>query len=619
MPSGKAFGLVLAVALAASATSLANGFVYDDLHVIQQDQRIHSLQHLPGLLDASYWPTTYETNNYRPATTVAFALLWAAGDGSPIAFHAANVLVNLAVVALVLVLAVRVVSPGGALVAALWFAVQPVHVEAVANGVGLAELLAAAGYLAALLAFMADGDAAGAGKQGGWRRGWLAAATLGAAALAYGAKEHAITLPAILVAAELWQTRGDVRAAWSRFRRHAVLWLGVVALALGYLVARTHALGPSFGGGDVALGLQDEPLAARVLIMAPAVLVWLRWFLFPVHLSADYLPNAFVPSASLGLQQLLGLAVIALLGFGAWRARRRLPGVTAGIVFAAITASVAANIVVPTGVVLAERLAYLPSVGLALVVGALWERLPRHRWIWPATAAVLALLAARTLLRIPVWHDQTRFARGLLRDAPQSCTTHWAMGQEAFGAHAVAVGEREMRRAIAICPGNAQLVQELGEKYLDAGLYAPADRYLTAAFRLDTMRTAAAVGAILARVRGGQLDSAVHLAAEVVHRFPREPEALGAAEQAYLRAGRPREALALARRLVYLDARSWVYQQVAAYAAAVNGRCAEARMRLERALSLDAGQPELRRQLGDWRRAPGCGIAGADAAPAGRR
>ena len=609
MASNKTYALALAVALAASVTSLANGFVYDDQWVIRDNPQVHSLRDPAALVSAPLWPATYRTNAYRPATTAAFALDWAVGGGRPAVFHATNVALHLLVVALVLALASRVLTPvgGGALVAALWFAVQPVHVEAVANGVGLSELLAAAGYLAALLAFLADGDAAEAGARG-LRRGLLSLAVLAAAAVAFGAKESALSLPGVLLLADAWLAHRAGHRLGERLRCHWLLWLAVVVMAIGYLVARAHALGPAFGGGAVALGLEGRSLLDRVLIMAPAVLVWLRWLVWPAHLSADYLPDVFVPSARLGLPQLAGFAALGLLAWAAWAARRRRPGITVGIVFGAVAASVAANVVVPTGVVMAERLAYLPSVGAALVVGAVWESLPRGRYLWPATVVALALLAGRSLLRIPVWHDQTRFVQALFRDAPTSCRTHWALGDAAFTQGARGTGESEMQRAISICQDDSELIQELGKRYLDAGLFAPADRYLTAAYRLDTLRSSAAVLAVLARVRGGHADSAEALGAEAVRRFPESAEVLGSAEQAYLAAGRPREALALARRLVYLSPGSWLYQQVAAYAASVNGRCDEARARLERAVALapaQKGPRELLARLGPGSR---CGL-----------
>jgi Flp pilus assembly protein TadD len=629
------YALALGVALAASVTSLRNGFVYDDMWVIRDNPHVHSLRAPLALLSQPLWPTTYRTNAYRPATTAMFALDWSVGAGRPVVFHATNVALHLLVVALVLALASRVLAPGGAavtaperdraggaeearaaraasggaLVATLWFAVQPVHVEAVANGVGLSELLAAAGYLAALLAYVADGDAAEAGVRGGLRRGALSLGVLAAAAAAYGAKESAITLPAVLLLADVWLARRSARGLLARLGRHWLLWLGTVVVAGGYLAARAHALGAQFTGGAVALGLEGKGPLERVLVMAPAVLVWVRWLVWPVHLSADYLPEVFVPRASLGAAQIAGLGVVAVAAWAAWVARRRWPGVTVGLVFFAVTAVVAANVVVPTGVLLAERLAYLPSVGASLVLGALWEQLPRGRYLWPATAAVLALLGIRSLLRVDVWRDEASFVRALVHDAPESCRTHWALGSAAFTQGARGTGEAEMRRAVETCPGDAALAQDLGTRYFDAGLYVPADRYLTAAFRLDTLRSGAVVMAVLARLRAGSVDSAVALAAEAVRRFPRTPEVLGSAQQTYVAAGRPRQALAMARRLVYLDPHNWIFQQVAGYSAAIDGRCEEARLRIERAVELAPDEPQLRGQLRQWSEGPGCGFA----------
>jgi len=608
--SGKAFAFVLAVTLAVSAASLANGFVYDDVQVIQRDQRVHRLDSLPALLTAPFWGSDYRNTAYRPATTLAFALDWTAGGGRPVVFHATNVAVNLVVVALVLLLASRVLTPAGSVVAALWFAVHPVHVEAVANGVGLAELLAAAGYLGALAAYLADGAAAGAGARGGPRRAWLTVAVLAASAVAFFAKENAITLPAVLLLGDAWQARRSGRPAGEAFGRHALLWIAVVALGLGYLAARAHALGPEFGGGAVASGIEGESLAGRALVMAPALLVWLRWMVWPLHLSADYLPDMFVPSARFGLAQVAGVLALALIALAAWKLRRRLPGVTVGVVFGLVTASLATNVVIPTGVLLAERLAYLPSVGAAIVAGALWEAVPRGRWTWPATAAILALLAARTIARIPVWRDGDRFLAAMVRDAPRSYRTHWALGAEAFRHGRRADGEREMLTAIRIYPSDPAVLQELGEQYLEAGLFAPASRFLLAAYQVDTTRSDAAVRAVFALLKGGHPDTAARVGAAALTRFPEAVPLLVVTEQAFLASGQPRLALALARRAVYLVPGGWGYQQLAGTAAAAAGRCDEARDRLGRAAALaspaDTAGP--RALLAGLRPGPRCGL-----------
>lgn len=606
MPSGRAYAAVLGVALAASVGSLANGFVFDDVRIVRQDARVHSLGRLPELLTGPYWSDDYANSAYRPATSASFAVDWAIGAGRPVVFHATNVALHLAVVALVLALSSLVLSGPGAVVAALWFAVQPVHVEAVANVVGRAELLAAAGYLVAVLAYLRFGD--DERRPRGARSGALVLAVLAGAAVAFGAKEHALTLPAVLVLADAWRAHSRGEPLRWRLRRNALLLGGVLALALGYLAARAHAVGGSFATGVAAPGLEGASMWGRTLVMAPAVLVWLEWLIVPLHLSADYLPNEFVPRAELGLAQVAGFLAMAALLWSAVAARKRAPGITVGIAWMLVTAAVAANVVFPTGVILGERLAYLPSVGAAVAIGALWQLLPPGRLRWPVTAGVLAVLAARTLERIPVWHDEQRFLAALVRDAPDSYRTHWGLGAEAFKRGAFAEGEREMQTAIRIDPADAQLVQELGERYLEAGLFAPAARYFGASYRLDSTRSEAAVRAAFAWLKAGRPDSAAAIGGAALQRTPDAPALLITTGEAYLDLGRPRDALALARRLAWLAPGVWWYQQTAGYAAARNGRCDEARSRLERAVRLapaEAGPAQMLRRLDGG---PTCGL-----------
>jgi tetratricopeptide (TPR) repeat protein len=346
------------------------------------------------------------------------------------------------------------------------------------------------------------------------------------------------------------------------------------------------------------------------MVMVPAFVTWARLLLFPLHLSADYAPNAFTPGLTLTTAHLAGVVLLAAVGGATWWARRRLPALTFAIAWIAITASVAANIIVPTGVLLAERVLYLPSVGAAIAIGALWERLPRNATGWAASTLVLALLAARTLERIPVWREQERFYQALIHDAPDSYHSHWARGARAFDRGDARAGEREYFAAIRIHPEDAAVVQELGERYLALGLFASADRFLTAAYRADSLRSDAALQAVMARTRMGRPDSAVALGEVALRRFPDIPTLLLATSDAYLALGRPLHALVLRRRITYLVPLSWQYQHIAAFGAAMAGRCDEARARLDRAIAMaPAGEEAPRRFLASVAAGPTCGQA----------
>jgi tetratricopeptide (TPR) repeat protein len=448
--------------------------------------------------------------------------------------------------------------------------------------VGRAELLAAAGYLGAALAFLARLDA----PSGSARRAALAAVTLLAAALAYGGKESALTLPAALALLALWDARGRGVPASGALRAEAPVLLGTVALASLYLTGRDAVLGTAVGGGQIAAGLEGLDAAGRTMVMLPAVLVWARLLLVPVRLSADYAPDAFVPRLAFGPSHVAALGIIVLFVALALRVRRRAPAAGLGLLWFAITVAVAANVLVPTGVLLAERLLYLPSVGAALALGAGWTLLPEGRWRWPVTAAILAMLAARSLERIPVWRDNERFFETMERDAPRSYRTRWMKGSRAFARGDVRAGERELLAALRIHPADAVLAAELGSRYAEAGLFVPADRFLAAALRLDSGLAQAAPRLVLSRLRASGAEAASALADSLVPRFPEDPAVLAVAHAAHMEAQRPRRALAVARRLVWLDRSRWQHHQMAAHAALRADRCAEARIHVAQAEEL---------------------------------
>jgi len=593
--------IVAAVAAAVALPTLRGGFVYDDVPVVAQDARIREVR--AGLVTLPYWGAEVRDRIWRPATTLSFALDWAAGGGAPLAFHVTNLFLHALVAVLVVVLAARIVGPAGAVVAGLVFAVHPVHVEAFAPVVGRSELLAAAGYLAAVVAYAGDGMRGAAGRV---RLGWTLL-TLAGAAVAFGAKEHALTLPAALLLADWWEARRGGERMAARWRPHALLWIAVAVMAAGYLAARATVLGSALGAGNIAPGLEDLDAGRRALVMLPAFLLWARLLVFPLHLAADYGPAAFVPNPS--LTPIHVLAALALVAAGAltWRMRARRPALLFAALWFAITAAVAANVVVPTGVLLAERVLYLPSVAVAIAAGALWESLPPGRVLWPATAAALTLIGARAVIRADVWRDEERFFAALERDAPGSYRTWWARGARAFAAGDGRTGEQGYRRALALNPDPA-IMQELGDRFFAIGAWSPADRWFTLAWTADSTREAAATKAVVARLQLGRADAAALLGETALRRSGATPVLLVTTADAWRAVGRPVRALTLQRRAVFADPAEWRWQLVAADGAARAGRCEEARWRASQARARAPQAPEPARLLGRLADGPTCGL-----------
>ena len=152
------YAVVLGVAVVVYANSLGNGFAFDDdwaivLNTVVTEGRFSDAFRQPA------WPQAREgAGNYRPLMLSSFAIEWWLGSGSPGPFHVLNVLAHALVSTLVLALLSRYMALAGALAGAVFFAVHPVHSEAVANVMGRSELYAALGYLGACIVYLSIDD-----------------------------------------------------------------------------------------------------------------------------------------------------------------------------------------------------------------------------------------------------------------------------------------------------------------------------------------------------------------------------------------------------------------------------------------------------------------------------
>src|SRR5712691_13086346 len=203
--------LYLAVAVCALVPyvpALWNGFAMDDLYIIAWNPLVHSLQGAWRAFGAPYWPPDLGGQMYRPLPLATFAVDWTIAHGHPAWFHAMNLLWHAGVAVLVAALTRRWADWTAALAAGLVFAVHPVHVEAVANVVGLGELMAAAGVCLAVYAALVRQDV-----------------LLSGAALVLGllSKENAVVAPALIGWA--WIMGMPSRPSSRRILAFAVSWV----------------------------------------------------------------------------------------------------------------------------------------------------------------------------------------------------------------------------------------------------------------------------------------------------------------------------------------------------------------------------------------------------------
>jgi len=508
--------VVLGVALASSLAGLGNGFALDDVPIIEENARIHSLRAPWALITSAYWQFPPHDTLWRPWALPAFALQWALGDGAPIVFHAVNIGLYAAVCLAVLYLARTLLPAAGALVVACVFAVHPVHVEVVANVVGQLELWSTGAVVLACARY------AQVRTQGGFS-GADGTAILALFALGLGMKEHAVVLPALLVALELTVLRETPRLRGPDARRWRLTGVAVLALLASWLILRHDILGGLIGEHPHT-AFRGMDTTARLFVMLGLVPELARLVVWPVRLAADYSPAMVPLHTSLSWAHLPGSLLLtggAVAFAMTWRRRLWVPAFA--LLWIPISLSLVLNLVAPTGVLLAERTLFMASVGVALMAGVLFtavaERLaPATRPIRIAAASLLAGLivvaAGESSARQSVWFNNETLTASLVLEAPENFRGHYWLGDALFREGKMPEGEQALRRAMELWPAHEGPPLALALRYHERGLCEPAVPLYARVIGLTPEKVTPYFGLASCQLERGHLRSARRTAVE---------------------------------------------------------------------------------------------------------
>lgn len=458
--------------------SLQYGWVWDD-----------------ALLASTRGAGSAAAEGFRPLLGLLQRGEWMLGAGGPALFHFTNLILHAAGTWLFFHLAVHVgASAGIAFVAALLFGAHPVHVESVAFVSGRAAMMAAVFSMAALLA--ARIPAVRVSEGGGSRAIWWA---YGLYAVAAFTDFTAVVTPFLLIGLDRW---GSPRVSMTPRRTH---YAGFFAICLASLALRF--LLPAAPGATLAeRGLPAGHAGAAVLHSLGDYLALLAW---PHPLNAIRSLSAAAATAAPWLP-LVPLAAL-LAAFVWWRRHDPLARIGGLVVLLGIAPALPFPGLGLSYV--AERLAYLPSVGICLLVASLllWLAEPPRGARAAAMAIGLALagLAAyATVGRVPVWENDVALLQASAEASPhdpepylQLAGHHAAMGDAAaalaaldraidrdstlagaFSTRALALGtlgrwpeaEASARRATSLTPENAEAWANLGDALTQQGKAAEA-------------------------------------------------------------------------------------------------------------------------------------------------
>jgi hypothetical protein len=256
----------------------------------------------------------------------------------------------------------------------------------------------------------------------------------------------------------------------------------MVVVALAYMLVRSAVLGAVTPGRlDPLLEVANSP-ADRLFTALQAWPVWVRLLFFPSELLADWGPRTIMPAQGLTRAAATGLLLLGSTVVGGALALLTGRGRAALVLlWFPVTMLPVSNLIIPIGVLVAERTLYAPSLAVSFAVAALaanavfaapasgpavvapshsgTERSPRGAAL-ALLGFVLVLFAVRIVTRIPDWTSTDSVMVALVRDRPESFRGHWHMARMARSDGRVDAALAQYDTAVALWPHRQRLVLE---------------------------------------------------------------------------------------------------------------------------------------------------------------
>lgn len=345
---------------------------------------------------------------YRPVqglSLLADRLIWGTQASG---LHLTNILLHMTNVLLVYMLAFKVTSgahrPTVAFLAALIFAVHPIHTEAVDWIAGRTDLLATLFGLLSLLAYIRfRADLA-------WP---YLVVSVGCYLLSLFSKEVGLSIPLVILAFEWTLHRHEATA-----KRLRLAWWGTGAFGVStvcYLLLRKAALSAGDVGMEKSIGALDVSWLSQAKTLFSAVGFYVRKLIQPFPL------NFAIGPVDSGLYLFLGLLVLAAVCVAIFKT-----GEMAFWVWWTLLTLLPSLVVALAGMAwtsVAERYLYLPSVGFSilavLLLSALFARVSRPTAVLGAvTLAVCGVFFVATYSRNLIWQEPKLLWQDTVKKSP---------------------------------------------------------------------------------------------------------------------------------------------------------------------------------------------------------
>jgi tetratricopeptide (TPR) repeat protein len=387
-----------------NANSLFNQYAYDDLVVMTENGLVEKgIKGIPELLTTEYFngfsgkKGTLTSARYRPVALITFALEYEFFGENPFVSHLINIILFAILVTLLFRLLHRHLFKNQnrflAFVTCLIFVVHPIHTEVIANVKGRDEIIAFVLLISSLILFIC---------QVGKKSLLVLMGSLFFFFIALFTKETAVVYIAIIPFILFFFCNQPVK-------KIIVFTVPYMLVCAVYMWIRYQMVGFDFtpvkdiGNSPYLFATPSQAFATKVFI------IFKYWglLLFPYPLSYDYGYNQIPYLELTDVKFILSIFFILILtGIFLYLFKRK-SIYSFCIVYYFITISLATNIFVDLGTILAERMLFLPSLAICIAGAGLFTDL-KEKWKGATVTLFVLVLTAysiKTVARNRIWKN----------------------------------------------------------------------------------------------------------------------------------------------------------------------------------------------------------------------
>jgi len=423
--------------------------------------------------------TNFYEANYQPVTMLSYGIEYKFFNLNPKPFHTTNLILHLLNIILVFQLIYLITRKTGvSVIAALFFAIHPMHVESVAWISERKDVLYSLFYLGALITYIYYIKN---------KKNKYLIYSLLLFIFSLLSKSMAVTMPVVLILFDYYYKR--------KFERKIIIEkipFFILAICFGIIAI----LSQKSGGG-----IYEIPLFTsfdRIFIVSYAIIFYIVKMFLPFNLSAlHYYPvktNGLLPVEYYIATVIILLIIFLILKIN--KTNKLKKDLIFGLMFFLITISLVLQIIPVGRAITAERYTYIPYIGLFFIIGQYFtlinskknsrKAIKTKSYLYIVLIVYIIFFSYTTYNRNKVWKNGITLFSDVIKKYPSRSFAYWACAIAKAKAYNTYEAIDDYDKAIKLKPDYINAYVDRGNAKSDLKKYKQAINDYNKAIELDS-------------------------------------------------------------------------------------------------------------------------------------